>query len=293
VVPRAAEARAGEEIVPSGRRLGVPEIALAASCGLAKLEVFCRPTVALVATGDELVEPGAAPEPWQIRNSNSHALAALVREAGGEPRQLAIARDTEADLEARLLESAGADLLLLSGGVSAGKYDLVEDVLARHGARFFFTGTLIQPGKPLVFGRLPRTSNPRISNQGAASSEVEAEAQAKTRPTYFFGLPGNPVSTEVCFRLFVAPLLRALSGQSEISPRFVEAKLGEVVRGGARVTRFLPATLTTDWQAATVKLVPWQGSGDLAANARANCFAVLPAEVPGFAAGETVRVLLR
>ena len=218
-------------------------------------------------------------EPWQIRNSNSYALAALVAEAGGRPGRLAIARDRRSDLDERILEGRAWDLLLLSGGVSMGKYDLVEEVLAAHGADFLFTGTLIQPGKPLVFGRLPARE---LGPQGTPEREC-----------YFFGLPGNPVSTEVCFRLFVVPLLRAQAGETDLAPRFVEARLGEDVRGGARVTRFLPAVLTADWQSATVKLVRWQGSGDLAANARANCFAVLPAETPSFHAGETIRVLLR
>lgn len=285
IVPRAAEARAGAELLPAGRRLAAPEIALAASCGQAALAVYAQPTVAIVATGDELVELDATPEPWEIYNSNSYALGALVSEAGGTPLRLATARDTRADIAARLEQARSADLLLLSGGVSMGKYDLVEEVLSGYGAEFLFTGTLIQPGKPLVFGRLPKGGK-----EGAGKRERDGSVPEWQ---YFFGLPGNPVSTEACFRLFAAPLLRALAGETGLPPRFVEARLAEDVRGGARVTRFLPAVLRSDWQSATVKLVPWQGSGDLAANARANCFAVLPAEAPSFAAGETIRVLLR
>ncbi len=281
IVPRGAEALAGDELVPAGRRIGAPEVALAASCGYAELAVYRRPIVAIVATGDELVElsaVSASPEPWQIRNSNSYALAALAAAAGGEPQRLPIARDTPEDLRERLAEGRGADLLLFSGGVSMGKYDLVEQALGEAGAEFLFTGTLIQPGKPLVFGRLPRPA------PGIAVPEGW---------TYFFGLPGNPISTEVCFRLFVTPLLRALAGETDLPPRFAEARLAEDVRGGAKVTRFLPAEITGDWEATTVRLVPWQGSGDLAANGRANGFVVLPAETAGFRAGETVRVLLR
>ncbi len=285
IVPRASEAKADAELIPTGRRLAAPEIALAASCGRAGLHVFARPEVAIIATGDELVELDTQPEPWQIRNSNSYALAALLREAGAHPVCLPIARDTRASIEERIAEASTADLLLLSGGVSMGKYDLVEEVLATRAAEFLFTGTLIQPGKPLVFGRLPRSVAPSAPESG--------QPPAGSAFQYFFGLPGNPVSTEVCFRLFVAPLLRALGGQTDLPPRFVEARLAEDVRGGARVTRFLPALLTSDWHSARVKLVLWQGSGDLAANARANCFAVLPAETQAFGAGETIRVLLR
>ncbi len=278
IVPRGAEALAGAELVPPGRLLGAPEIALAASCGYPELAVFPRPHVAIVATGDELVELSEAAEPWQIRNSNSYALAALVEDAGGQPQRLPVARDTREDLSDRLATARGADLLLLSGGVSMGKYDLVEDALREAGAVFTFTGTLIQPGKPLVFGWLP----PRSGTPGNSLGR-----------THFFGLPGNPISTEVCFRLFVTPLLRALGGQTELAPRFAEARLSEDVRGGARVTRFLPAEIAGDWQGVTVRPIPWQGSGDLAANGRANGFVVLPPEVPHFGAGETVRVLLR
>jgi molybdopterin molybdotransferase len=186
---------------------------------------------------------------------------------------LAIARDAMSDLRERLSEARDANLLLLSGGVSMGKYDLVEDALRETGAEFFFTGAWIQPGKPVVFGRIPR------SERGDW--------------LYFFGLPGNPVSTEVCFRLFVAPMLRALCGQTEIAPRFVEALLAEEVKGNERVTRFLPAVVESDWKQASVRVVPWQGSGDMAANARANGFVLLPKGVERFVAGEAMRVLLR
>jgi molybdopterin molybdotransferase len=168
-----------------------------------------------------------------------------------------------------------------------GKYDLVEEVLQRNGAEFFFTGALIQPGKPVVFGRLPKRGEV-LSMDGPRD-----EAPWTGAWTYFFGLPGNPVSTQVCFLLFVAPLLRALHGRRDVAPVFVEARLAEDVRGGAKVTRFLPAELTGAWDGATVRVVGWQGSGDLAANARGNGYCVLPAGVEQFHAGETVRVLLR
>jgi molybdopterin molybdotransferase len=274
IVPRGTEARAGDSLLPVGCTMGAAEIAVAASCGRAQLEVYARPKVAIVATGDELVELDQAMNDEQIRNSNSYALAALVRAEGGIAGRFPIARDSFAELNERVQRAMAADLLLLSGGVSMGKYDLVEQVLAELGAEFFFTGALIQPGKPIVFGRLP-TFDP-------------------VRPwVYFFGLPGNPVSTQVCFHLFVAPLLRAMCGKTSIEPQFVEAKLAENVKGTAKVTRFLPAELTGAWDGVSVSLVGWQGSGDVAANARGNGYVVLPAGVDSFAAGETVRVLLR
>ena len=283
VVPCGAEARNGDGMLPAGCVMEAAEIAVAASCGAARLEVFAKPRVAIVPTGDELVELGKVPETWQIRNSNSYALKALVDEAGGDGGKLAIARDTRADLEERIAQGGMWDLLVLSGGVSMGKYDLVEEVLAAYGAEFFFTGALIQPGKPVVFGRLPKS--------GVVGEPRPSPWMGEW--TYFFGLPGNPVSTQVCFHLFVAPMLRALAGRTDLAPQFVEAQLAEEVKGGARVTRFLPAEMTRAWDGVSVRIVGWQGSGDLAANARGNCYAVLPAGVAAFAAGETVRVLLR
>jgi len=271
VVPRGGETLAGKVVLPVGRVMGAAEISVAASCGLANVSVFARPTVAIIATGDELVELDEPMEAWQIRNSNSYALAALVEAAGGVGLRLAIARDTLGELRAQVAEGREADLLLLSGGVSMGKYDLVEQVLREFWAEFFFTGALIQPGKPIVFGRLP-------SERGW---------------TYFFGLPGNPVSTQVCFALFVAPMLRALAGRTEVASVFVEARLAEEVKGGARVTRFLPAELSGGWDGVEVRVVGWQGSGDVVANARGNGYVVLPAGVEHFPAGLTVRVLLR
>jgi molybdopterin molybdotransferase len=275
VVPRGAEARVGDSLLPVGRVMGAAEIAVAASCGLAEIIVFAKPSVAIVATGDELVELGASElAEFQIYNSNSYALAAMVRGDGGQPTRMAVAKDTLDDLRARIAAAKNFDLLLLSGGVSMGKYDLVEQVLAELGAEFLFTGALIQPGKPVVFGRLP-TFEP-------------------AKPwVYFFGLPGNPVSTQVCFHLFVAPMLRALAGRTTVAPRFVEARLAEDVKGGAKVTRFLPAELGGGWDGVTVRVVGWQGSGDVAANARGDGYVVLPLGVEAFAAGETVRVLLR
>jgi molybdopterin molybdotransferase len=286
LVARGSEARSGDVVLPAGRRIGAAEIAVAAGCGAAQLVVYEQSKVAIVPTGDELVEPGVTPTALsdaQIYNSNSYALAALTQAEGSLAFRLHIARDNREDLWERLAQGSMFDLLVLSGGVSMGKHDLVEEMLARFDAEFFFTGVRIQPGKPIVFGRMPRRGGELIPSE---------------RPwpgpwTYFFGLPGNPISTQVCFHLFVAPLLRALSGQTEITPRFAEAYLSEPVRANPDLTRFLPATLASSADAATVRLVGWQGSGDLAANARANCYCVLPPRAEDFAAAETVRVLLR
>jgi molybdopterin molybdotransferase len=274
IVPRGSEARQGDVLLATGTVMGAAEIAVAAACGLAELAVRKRPIVAIVATGDELVEVDETPGAHQIRNSNGVALAALVAAAGGEPRRLAIARDTREDVRARIDEGRVSDLLLLSGGVSAGKYDLVEEVLAELGAEFFFTGVRMQPGRPAVFGRLPAQE----STNGAGC--------------YFFGLPGNPVSTQVTFHCFVEPMLRAMCGAHGSASKFVQATLAEDVKGKAGLTRLLPASLHHDLERPEVRLVGWQGSGDLAANARANCYAVLP-DGRDLMAGDVIAVLLR
>jgi molybdopterin molybdotransferase len=262
IVPMGAEARAGDAILTRGTRISPAQIAAAAACGRSQLSVFARPRVAVVATGDELVEVNQSPLKHQIRNSNSYSLAAQVLAAGAEPVRLPIARDEREHLEAIIRAALENDLVLLSGGVSMGKYDLVEEVLLSLGAEFFFTGAMIQPGKPIVFGRLGRI--------------------------YFFGLPGNPVSTMVTFSLFVEPLLGALGGDARRGPRFALARLGSEVRVKAGLTRFLPARLND----LTVQPVTWQGSGDLASTSRANCFLVIPEDRPLLATGETVEILL-
>jgi len=251
------------------------------------VSVFRRPRVAILPTGDELVEVDEAPLPFQIRNSNSYSLAAQVLALGAEPVRLKVARDQRKEIEAGLRTGFEADLVLISGGVSMGKYDLVEEVLLGLGARFFFTGVLIQPGKPLVFGSLPAGCIP-----GAKE------------PKYFFGLPGNPVSTMVTFALFVAPLLGALAGQPSRAPRFVQARLNGRCEGRPGITRFLPAVLrdALEWPKVelmvaaaiepVVEPVMSQGSGDIAAASRANCFLVVREGRASLEMGETVTVLL-
>ena len=271
VVPRGSEARYGDVVVSKGTRVGAAEIAVAAACGCVSLRVVGRPKVAIVATGDELVELDETPGAQQIRNSNSYALAAMTVASGGSPGRLGIARDVREEVRDRVAEGRRSDLLLLSGGVSMGEYDLVEEVLAEFGAEFLFTGVKMQPGKPVVFGRLP-------SRQGE-TAEPEC---------FFFGLPGNPVSTQVTFHCFAEVFLRVIAGEIGVGPRWVQATLAEEVDGKPGLTRLLPCRM----DGVSASLVGWQGSGDVAANARANCYAEL---LPGrsYGAGDVIRVLLR
>lgn len=273
VVARASEASAGEAVLQAGTETDAAAVALAAACGAGTLEVFAKPGVSILATGDELVDLMEIPGPQQIRNSNSYGLGALVGLAGGLPLRQPVAQDRREDLEQAIRSARTADLMLLTGGVSMGEYDLVEEVLLSLGAKFFFTGVKMQPGKPLVFGELP-------AHEGMPS-------------VYFFGLPGNPVSTQVTFSCFVEPMLRALRGAVLEGPRFAQATLRDSVDGKPGLTRVLPARLTSDRVQPVVNLVAWQGSGDMAANARANCYAVLPADVDRFRPNDVITVLLR
>ena len=265
IVPAGAEARRGDTIIPAGRRLAPAEIAAAAACGAATVRGFARPRVAILATGDELVEVAETPLAHQIRNSNSYSLAAQIAAAGGDPEIFPIVRDEVAETQDAIRRASAFDLLLLTGGVSMGRFDYVEPALLSAGAEFLFTGVRMQPGKPVVFGRLGE--NP------------------------FFGLPGNPISTMVTFALFVAPLLRSLGGERDAAPIFRMARLAEAVEVRTGLTRFLPARLHSDIQGTTVRRIPWQGSGDLTAAARANAFLVVPEIRDKLGEGEIVSVL--
>ena len=263
--PRASEAAAKEVVLHSGKRLDYTDVAMLAAFGRSSVAVYRKPDVALIATGDEIVEVPEMPQEFQIRNSNIYSLAAQVERAGGVGRILPVARDNESHTRQLIEQGLVADLLLLSGGVSAGKYDVVETVLSRLDAEFYFDRVLIQPGQPLVFGR--------------------------ARETFFFGLPGNPASTMVTFEVFARAALELLSGQEEVTMQMPLASLTRDFRHKAGLTRFLPARLSPD--GGEVTPVHWSGSGDIPALTRANAFLVAEADRPDYAEGELIPVLLK
>ena len=269
IVPAGAEARRGDIFVKRGTRIQHTVVAVAAAVGRAEVSVYRRPSVAVLATGDELVDVNLPPGPNEIRNSNSYSLAAQIYAAGGDATLLPVARDDAAEMALLMRKGLDSDLLLLSGGVSMGKYDLVEEVLASLGAEFFFTGVAIQPGKPVVFG--------------------EVALEGKSTP--FFGLPGNPVSTMVTFQLFARPVLDALAGARPEPLSFAQAILKAPFVTKTGLTRFLPAKLEGTQDKPEVAVVRWQGSGDLMAASRANCYIVVPPDREQFEAGEAVTVL--
>lgn len=264
VNPQGSEARRGAVVVPRGRRLDFARIAMLATAGQAAVPVYRKPRVAILATGDEIVEVDETPREFQIRNSNAYSLAVQVARAGGVPEILPVARDNEASTAELVERGLEFDLLLLSGGVSAGKYDIVERVLAGYGAEFFFDRVRIQPGQPLVFGR--------------------------ARGTFFFGLPGNPASTMVTFEVFARAALELLGGQSEAPLLFAWAKLAAPFRHRPGLTRFLPATLCGD---GTLTPIRWAGSSDVVSMARANAFLVADPNREWYETGDEIRVLMK
>jgi molybdopterin molybdotransferase len=267
VVRRGSEQAAGQTVLSAGTRIGFAEIAAAAQVGAANPVVTHKPRIAILSTGDEVVDFTSTPGPFQIRNSNSVSLAAQVGLTGGAPVVLGNARDSLDDLRARITAGLEADALILSGGVSMGKYDLVEPVLSEFAAEIVFDAVAIRPGKPAVF------------------------ALCKGKPV--FGLPGNPVSTMVTFDLFVRPAIDILSDAEPRPLPFIEATLTASLSEKAGLTHFLPAKLTWRSDKAHVSSIPWQGSGDVVAMAHANCLLVVPADRETIEAGEHVHVLPR
>jgi molybdopterin molybdotransferase len=263
--PQGCEATAGEIVMRAGTRLDYGGVAVLAAFGVHRVPVYRKPSVAIIATGDEIVEVHETPEVFQIRNSNAWSLAAQVTWAGGIPEILPVARDTVEHTREMVGKGLAADLLLLSGGVSAGKYDVVEPVLLGFGAEFLFDRVLIQPGQPLVFGRVGGK--------------------------FFFGLPGNPASTMVTFEIFARAALELLAGQEETALYMPWARLTREFRHRTGLTRFLPAHLSAD--GADVTPVDWHGSGDIPSLARANAYLVADAGRAEYARGELIRVLLK
>lgn len=263
IAPAACEARAGTVILPRGTRIDYSAVAWLATTGHQNVPVFPRPRVGILATGDEIVAVNDTPAPHQIRNSNTYSLAAQVRRAGGDPVILPVARDDKDATSQLIRQGLETDMLLLSGGVSAGKYDYVESALADCGAEFYFDRVLIQPGQPLVFGK-------------AAS-------------IFFFGLPGNPASTMMTFELFGRAALDLLSGANEAPLPLTLAKLSRAFRHKPGLTRFLPAHVSCT----EVTPVDWQGSGDVPSICRANAYLVADPNHAEYAAGELIPVLLK
>lgn len=267
---RGREMRRGEVVLAAGVTVRPQEIGVLATVGREAVLVVPAPRVAVLATGDELVEGATVPGPGQIRNSNAPMLVAQVTRAGGQPRPLAIARDRLDSLRPLVEEGLRtSEILVLSGGVSAGKLDLVPEVLRDCGVVPHFHKIAMKPGKPLFFGTCERPEGKR----------------------YVFGLPGNPVSSFVCFELFLRPAIRRLAGFTDLDLPRVTAALAEGFHYESDRPTYHPAALTPIPLGHRVALVPWFGSADLRAFLAANALLVIAAGSGGAKSGELMTVL--
>jgi len=261
---------AGTRIFAAGTLLRAAHLGVLASIGLGSVRVIRRPVVAIMATGDELREPGEPLGPGQIYNSNSFAIAAQVMATGALPLVLPIARDTIADLTAKIEDGLRADLFITSAGVSTGEYDLVKDVLGRQGTMDFWR-VRMRPGKPLAFGLLRRADGTVVPH---------------------LGLPGNPVSSMVAFDQFARPAIYAMAGRPAPSHPEVTATLEEAIAPGDGRRAFARAVLSRGADGFRVRLTGPQGSNLLTSMAAANCLLVVPEEqdAHGVPAGSQVTV---
>lgn len=263
---RGAEARLGQVLLRPETRIRAAEAGVLATVGMASVSVYRRPTVAVLVTGNELVEIDATPGPGQIRNSNAWALLTLVASAGLSCAYLGIARDDRADLRKKLGTALQADVVLTTGGVSVGDHDLVKECLLAEGVEILFDQVKMKPGKPLTFGKRGRS---RV-----------------------FGLPGNPVSGLVGFEIFVRPLLAAVAHDPGLLRPRVRAIAGRRIPGAGERTLFVPSQAQLADSGWAVEPVEWHGSGDLTGLARANAFAIVPADTEAVSAGAELEVVL-
>jgi molybdopterin molybdotransferase len=278
ILKRGESTRQGDRVVSAGRQLRAQEIGALAEIGKAEITVFRAPRVAVLSTGDELVPVGNVPGPGQIRNSNEAMLTAQVRQMGAIPHPLGVARDERIDLREKINRGLACDILLLSGGVSAGKLDLGPSVLAEAGVRQVFHKVKIKPGQPIWFGVLEPDSAGRRDSAKA--------------PCHVFGLPGNPVSSMVCCELFVRTAIRQLLG---IEPAAVVPLRGRLTKDyfniGNRPT-YHPARWEWTETGGVVEPVKWVGSADLSATVEANAMVLFPDGDQSYAAGTLVDVFL-
>ena len=266
VARQGCEVRAGEVVLTAGSTIDPAAIGVMAAVGRGRVAVGRRPTVAVLSTGDELVDVWDTPGRARIRNSNGYAVGAQARWCGAEVRSLGVVPDQADRIAEAVREGFRSDVLLVSGGVSAGAYDLVEEVLARFDTGLLFTRVAVKPGAPLVFGR----RGDRL----------------------VFGLPGNPVSAQVTFELFVRPALLRMQGARVVTRPPMRVTLAEGVSNRSGRRAYAPARLRCEDGRLQAWPVPSQGSADLVAHAHANAMVILEPDQTRAEAGETVDALL-
>jgi len=256
--------RRGRRVIARGELLTPPHVGVLAAIGRESVRVAVRPRTAILATGDELVPPGRTPGPGRIRNSSSYALMGMVKESGGTPVFLGIARDRKKAILKKVAEGLASDILLLTGGVSVGAHDYVGEVLHRAGVEIRFWKVNIRPGSPLLFG--------------------------VARRTLVFGLPGNPVSTAVTFLQFVRPALRRMLGRTEIFPPRFTAVAEEPLDPAGTRRSYLRGIVRREGGTLRVKTTGSQSSGVMTSMLLANCLIILPEGGKRMSAGSEVEI---
>jgi molybdopterin molybdotransferase len=266
LAPKGSEAKAGASILKAGHRIGPAELSVMATFGYTEAKVYVKPSVAILATGDELVEVGATPQPGQIRNSNAHCLSSQLIYLGFQADYLGIARDNWDELRQKILLGLERDVLIITGGVSMGEYDFVRNVFQELGLEILFNKVAIKPGKPTVF--------------------------ARKGDKLIFGLPGNPISALITFECFVRPALGRLCGMKNPElPRMKGELLADMRQSPGR-TAYMPAWVT--WQEDGWKVEPltWKSSGDIVGFAGANATFIFPKDRNLLSQGEIVEIML-
>lgn len=268
IVPRGSEITAGEVVLRAGTTINAAMLAVLAAFGYAQVELFRKPRVAVLATGSELVPVGQKPGQDQIRDSNNYSISAYAELAGAVVERMPVTGDETSLLKAQLAEAAKrCDVIVTSGGVSMGVYDVTKAALKELDAEIFFERIALRPGKPTVFARLPNG-------------------------TLIFGLPGNPVSVSVTFNLFARTALLAMQGTTEPALKRETAVLARSVKGTSDRENYLPAQLTTNDNAELVAFpLKWGGSSDFVAFALTTALVIVPANVKAIEAGSLVSVL--
>jgi molybdopterin molybdotransferase len=257
----------GQVLLARGRRLDDRDLMLAASMNYPQVEVYRRPKIAIVGTGDELVMPGTEPKPGEIVYSNGFALTALARSEGAEARDFGIARDRLDDIAAHVRRARdwGADILVTTGGASVGEHDLVRKALQAEGLDLSFWRVALRPGRPMMHGRLGRLQ--------------------------VLGVPGNPVSSYVCSVLFLVPLIRTLSGRSDLERPRETARLGRDLPANDEREDYLRATLSVGPDGPVATPISAQDSSLMASLSRSNCLVIRPPHAPAAAAGSSCVIL--
>jgi molybdopterin molybdotransferase len=286
IARRGSDIAKGKVVLEKGVRIGAAQIGVAATVGVGRLEVFARPTAAVLATGDELVQIGETPGPAQIRNCNSIMLYALLRKMGCEVTDLGIAPDNPRDIRDALAEGMRRDLLFVSGGMSMGEYDFVPKILAEMGVDLKITKVRIKPGKPCIFGVGEKRVIPGAMDEKSYADMTHSLPPAGQENCYVFGLPWNPVSGFACTVRLASRLIQRLSG-GEVEENWIDAKLTSSIGPNGPREFYQPVIL----DGSGVTLLEWKSSGDVFTLARANALMVRPENDPPRNKGDHVKIL--